>query len=252
MDTTKSYYKTWGESPGDNVGVSISELIDDADLMEYNEDSTFTAHPTPRTSDMPFYGRTMPEWTNNGGYGTSELYFVVDGSFSEAGTSFTITVTSMGGSLSIAHNEGSESDPVAFPSGYLDSASVATGGASYYRVAVTPGVSYRANSYASGDINLSIYTDQFVTLAGGPSIHSGPVTATGNFLFIKAEPAATGYDFSMEVVRAEGSNFTNPATPGTNGGTANETCGITNAGSLITIRIDNPAANGATYRLTVT
>jgi hypothetical protein len=210
VGTDRSYYKTYGVSDY-NVMVYLRDLSDDADIIDFKTDSTFSNQPLPdtddyfqrsrvRSGDYPFFGRTMEEYITEVGP-VSVLYFVVDGSYSSSGAAYTLRVSSTGPASVSAYSHGSAAEPELFPLGVLTSTSVGTVDPSYYKVPATAGKSYLAN--ASG-VDVTLYLEPgFSSPQAGPSQNVGPVTATDDYVYLKAE--GSGVFFDMEVVSSEGS-----------------------------------------------
>jgi len=186
----KSYY--YMTAAGTFLGVNLTGLSDDVDLIGYGNDSTFTTEES-RSS----YGRRANESLY--GSGPGYYYFVVDGGptghkLNAAGAVFKVTVWSHSGATSGTWpNEGTAEEPADLVEGEVDFGSVNT--ESYYRVPVTRGSAYYVNT--SAGVTAEVYTDTFMT-----SVSSPPVTATGSFLYLKAMGSNTG--FRIEVVRDEG------------------------------------------------
>ncbi len=197
----KSYYRTYGLAADHNVTLTIDGMSDDADIMEYNADSTFTSDPTPRSADMPFYGRTMVEVCYNSSWGTADLYFAVDGSYTTDGAAFSVTIRSLGDAVGTFQNYGSPTDPYPFPQGYQSNSQIAGGGPSYYKVETTPGTSYRFN--VSQALDITVYSDLFSTLVGGPAQNCGPIAAGGTYLYFTITGPGDSF-IQAEVVNGEG------------------------------------------------
>jgi len=135
VGTDRSYYKTYGVSDY-LVTVFLEDLTDDADIIDFKTDGTFSNEPLPdtddfnqrfrvRVGDYPMFGRTMPEAITEGGP-VLAMYFVVDGSYTSGGASYTIKVSSMGPASVTAYSHGSSSDPELFPGGVMTPSSVGT------------------------------------------------------------------------------------------------------------------------------
>jgi hypothetical protein len=123
------------------------------------------------------------------------MYFIVDGSHTETGTTYTLTVKSGGMTAvdPVATNQGTEEDPVQLLQGVLfRTASVAT--FSYYQFPVTPGTTYWVNTY--GDVTTHVYSDRFQTEVGSP------VTPSSDTLYVKVEGTILIYE--LEAVTSDG------------------------------------------------
>lgn len=195
----KSYYYTTGQGD-DFLNVILDGLEDDADIIEYGNDSTFTTEV-----QKPLFGRTVKEMVSKGGW-SGNLYFAVDGSSTAyhtqfEGTSFTIFIESNNGSMAMYINEGTADNPKTIPllpRGYYYGGMVGNdpGGESFYRATVKAGTPYWFD--ISSGVVKTIYRDQFVT-----PISSFPYTPGSDEVFIHADGDYSS--FLIRIVTNEGS-----------------------------------------------
>ncbi len=211
VGTDRSYYKTYGVSDY-QVTVYLEELTDDADIIDFKTDGTFSSEPLPdtddyfaergrgRSGDYPYFGRTMPEVINEAGP-VSAMYFVVDGRYTPEGASYNLRVESSDPPARVTPNShGSASSPELFPLGVMTPTSVGALVPSYYKIISTPGKSYLAST---DGVNITIFTEPgFSDPKDDSGLNVGPVPATGDHVYIEAE--ATSAFFKMEVVTSEG------------------------------------------------
>ncbi len=194
----KSYFYT--TALGTFLNISLGSLTDDADIVYYGTDSSFT---TPDSESLEQnYGRIQDEYIGVNSVNGTNYYFTVDGvdtgyKLNAPGASYSLVVMSHSGAVSNVVSEGSQSEPVLLQTGVEDGFQVAASEESFYKFPVTAGESYIVNA-ASGPI-ITLYTDQFTTMA------SSPATATGDFIYVKVTSSGSQAMGSIELVGREGS-----------------------------------------------
>jgi len=198
-DTGKSYYYTTGIGQTE-FRITISGLRDDADLVAYDDDGSYTTVSTTVSGEFAL-GRYKDEFISIGAY-TGNYYFVVDGAdigyhTAYTWTEYSINIYSSGNAKETGSgiNEGSPEAPVEIRPWLLARGSVAESGTSYYFCPVESGVSYMVSD--NGGVTLHVYSDSFTT-----ELASFPAETASDGFYIAATDCST--NFTMIVVRDEG------------------------------------------------
>ncbi|MBN2158089.1 MAG: hypothetical protein JW807_01745 [Spirochaetes bacterium] len=205
VGTGKSYYMT--NYTGFSVHqVSLYDMSDDADLISYGEDSTFTSYVAPNFG-LNLCGLTESETEEYMFDGTvsKDYYFVVDGSHTKHGATFIINTFAHNGGLVGPTPPGTPSNPrwVAVGRPYSTSVTSTNGYLNYYYSDIEMGREYSVNLREIDVTNqLSVYQDQFVT-----EYATNPFTAADSAVYFMADNSSGGANdnFYIEVVASEGS-----------------------------------------------
>ncbi len=220
VDTTASYYSFTTSVSDESYSITLSGMSDDADLVYYGTDSTYT------TSECrPFYGRTTTESCRTVQLAdATTIYLSVSGDYTTAGSTYGLLVkqTQLAEvSSPTGVDQGSVPSPVTVTTGALNMATVddsggSNSGYSYYKATVTAGQTYGvALSSVDDDLALDVYgaDDSFTTTVctsdkSGSSAEGCTLTAAGSSLHIRVDGTNTtnGDVYGLSVVQAQGDN----------------------------------------------
>jgi hypothetical protein len=204
VGTGKSYYYT---NPGSSLylTVSIKDLTDDADLISYYNDSSFVSSEAPNFP-LNYCGRLKDEKVTTSSFGDRNYYFIVDGSHTRAGASFTIRSSAYGTSTTPPPNIYLPDYPGLVSVGIPMLSRITTPDfANYYTAVVNPGRQYWINGHDySIDTTTTVYQDPLYTSVIGTWLWpSNTFTAAVSTVYYTATGIA-GNSFTLEMVANEG------------------------------------------------
>lgn len=144
-------------SSGTAYTIGMTGLSDDADLVVFGNDNTFTAPTTCSTDNTRFIGTTPEDctWTSSAG----TLYFIVDGIFSSAPVVQYTVLATPAPVVPVPTNEGSPGSPVPLSLDTPITGQVAHSGTSFYAVSgLTVGTRYTVSILGlTGNANLTVF-----------------------------------------------------------------------------------------------
>lgn len=203
----KTYYYT---DPGTHafLELAISGLTDDADLISYSDDATYSAMTYPQFGQT-YCGRNKDESISTSG-GGGPYYFVVDGSHTKLGARFLIKCLAHDGIVVGPSNVGTMLEPNIVPVGLPYNTRVAWDSillinADFYSSIVKPGTQYWVNTYPYEPTNLTtIYMGPLFT---NPLPGTNTFTAPGSLACYGITNVSFANTFTLEVVASEGTRM---------------------------------------------
>lgn len=200
---TSYYYTDYGSFT--HLDITMKEMTDDADLLDYSNNSTFTPPPTI-TFGINYCGRGKDEgisyYTGTPPFGY--YYFAVDGSHTVNGAAYIITSRVHSGSVSDI-SIGDSLSPLVVPVGLQVDTGIRDFSIppfiNFYTTMVEAGTQYWINMYGNDPGTVTtVYEDPtFSTVIGSSSF-----TAPGSLVFFTASGSVID-SFPLEVTTNEGS-----------------------------------------------
>jgi hypothetical protein len=163
--TTQSSAATYAVpvTPGVAYTISITGLTDDADLLIFGDDVTFSSPATCSIDNTRFIGTTPEDCTLTSTAGM--LYFIVDGIFSTAQSVTYTALVTLAPPISSTGNEGAISTPAIISFGTPSFGQVGPAGISYYVASnLSPNTRYTVSiTGLTKDADLKAYSDNTFT-----------------------------------------------------------------------------------------